>query len=104
MRTVGQAVRTMPDNLLNTVDEVFDGITRVFQNKNKGFDDPMKVGSSLHQEVSLNKYKKLFSFFLSAQMTLNRSISIETNLEVLLVVPPSQRTNDWGRPLEAVTP
>ena len=52
MRTVGQAVKTMPDNLLNTVDEVFDGITKVFQTRNKNFDDPMKVGSSLHQDVS----------------------------------------------------
>lgn len=51
MRTVGQAVRTMPDNLLNTVDEVFDGITKVFQNRAKNFDDPMKVGSTIHQEV-----------------------------------------------------
>ncbi|KAK6618548.1 hypothetical protein RUM43_012939 [Polyplax serrata] len=54
MRTVGQAVRTMPDNLMNTVDEVFDGITKVFQTKNKHFDDPMKVGSSLHQDTDDN--------------------------------------------------
>lgn len=54
MRTVGQAVRTMPDNLMNTVDEVFDGITKVFQTRNKNFDDPMRVGSSLHQDTDDN--------------------------------------------------
>ena len=60
MRTVGQAVRTMPDNFLNTVDEVFDGITKVFQVKNKNFDDPMKVGSFLQQEViSVNNNNRM---------------------------------------------
>lgn len=33
MRSVGNVVRTMPDNLLNTVDEVMDNITKVFVNE-----------------------------------------------------------------------
>lgn len=41
---------------MNTVDEVFDGITKVFQTRNKTFDDPMKVGSSLHQDVRINNF------------------------------------------------
>ncbi|XP_063234403.1 sorting nexin-13-like isoform X2 [Bacillus rossius redtenbacheri] len=57
MRTVGQAVRTMPDNLLSTVDGVMDGITKVFQGKSirpPGFYESMKVGASLHVETDDN--------------------------------------------------
>jgi sorting nexin-13 len=55
MRTVGQAVRTMPDNLMSTVDGVMDGINKVFQGKAirpPGFCESMKVGASLHVDVS----------------------------------------------------
>lgn len=54
MRTVGQAVRSMPDNLLSTVDGVMDGLTKVFQTKpnpSKVDEESMKVGASLDQEV-----------------------------------------------------
>nr|CAD7261410.1 unnamed protein product [Timema shepardi] len=57
MRTVGQAVRTMPDNLLSTVDGVMDGIAKVFQGRAvrpAGFYDSMKVGASLHVETDDN--------------------------------------------------
>lgn len=56
MRTVGQAVRTMPDNLMSTVDGVMDGISKVFQGKAirpPGFYESMKVGASLHVDVSV---------------------------------------------------
>ena len=55
MRTVGQAVRTMPDNLMSTVDGVMDGINKVFQGKvirPPVFCESMKVGASLHVDVS----------------------------------------------------
>lgn len=55
MRTVGQAVRTMPDNLMSTVDGVMDGISKVFQGKTiraPCFYESMKVGASLHVDVS----------------------------------------------------
>lgn len=58
MRTVGQAVRTMPDNLMSTVDGVMDGINKVFQGKAMrppGFYESMKVGASLHVDVSMCK-------------------------------------------------
>lgn len=51
---MGQAVRSMPDNLLSTVDGVMDGLTKVFQTKpnpSKVDEDSMKVGASLDQEV-----------------------------------------------------
>lgn len=53
VRTVGQAVRSMPDNLLSTVDGVMDGLSRVFQTKPTPSKDEesMKVGASLDQEV-----------------------------------------------------
>ncbi|XP_034255128.1 sorting nexin-13 [Thrips palmi] len=57
VRTVGQAVRSMPDNLLSTVDGVMDGLTKVFQTKpnvSKVDEDSMKVGASLDQETDDN--------------------------------------------------
>ncbi|KDR10032.1 Sorting nexin-13 [Zootermopsis nevadensis] len=57
MRTVGQAVRTMPDNLMSTVDGVMDGISKVFQGKAirpPGFYESMKVGASLHVDTDDN--------------------------------------------------
>ncbi|XP_067006541.2 sorting nexin-13 [Anabrus simplex] len=57
MRSVGQAVRTMPDNLLSTVDGVMDGISKVFQTRTirpSGFYESMKVGASLHVETDDN--------------------------------------------------
>ncbi|XP_069691932.1 sorting nexin-13-like [Periplaneta americana] len=57
MRTVGQAVRTMPDNLLSTVDGVMDGISKVFQGKAirpPGFYESTKVGASLHVDTDDN--------------------------------------------------
>ncbi|KAJ9575635.1 hypothetical protein L9F63_007496, partial [Diploptera punctata] len=57
IRNVGQAVRTMPDNLLSTVDGVMDGISKVFQGKTlrpPGFYEHMKVGASLHIDTDDN--------------------------------------------------
>lgn len=57
MKTVGQAVKTMPDNLMNTVDGVMDGISKVFQTRSirpSGFYESMKVGASLHIETDDN--------------------------------------------------
>jgi len=57
MRTVGQAVRTMPDNLLSTVDGMMDGINKVFQGKvirPPVFCESMKVGASLHVDTDDN--------------------------------------------------
>jgi hypothetical protein len=48
MRSVGNVVRTMPDNLLNTVDEVMDNITKVFINEDNpqtGFENIEKLGT-----------------------------------------------------------
>jgi hypothetical protein len=46
----------MPDNLMSTVDGVMDGISKVFQGKTirpPGFYESMKVGASLHVDVSI---------------------------------------------------
>uniref|UniRef100_A0A8D8TS08 Sorting nexin-13 n=1 Tax=Cacopsylla melanoneura TaxID=428564 RepID=A0A8D8TS08_9HEMI len=48
MRSVGNVVRTMPDNLLNTVDEVMDNISKVFineENPQANFDNIEKLGT-----------------------------------------------------------
>ncbi|KAL1454884.1 hypothetical protein WDU94_009014 [Cyamophila willieti] len=48
MRSVGNVVRTMPDNLLNTVDEVMDNISKVFineENPHANFDNIEKLGT-----------------------------------------------------------
>ncbi|XP_026279783.1 sorting nexin-13 [Frankliniella occidentalis] len=57
VRTVGQAVRSMPDNLLSTVDGVMDGLSKVFQTKpnpSKIDEESMKVGASIDQETDDN--------------------------------------------------
>ena len=53
MKTVTQAVKTMPDNMLNTVDGVMDNISKFFGNPKKSsvFYESVKVGASLDAEV-----------------------------------------------------
>lgn len=53
MKTVTQAVKTMPDNMLSTVDGVMDNISKFFGNprKNSGFFESAKVGASIDTEV-----------------------------------------------------
>ena len=72
MRTVGQAVRSMPDNLLSTVDGVMDGLSRVFQTKPTPSKDEesMKVGASLDQEV------KCSFLSIAFQVTVNFLIAL----------------------------
>ncbi|XP_033337344.1 sorting nexin-13 isoform X1 [Megalopta genalis] len=56
MKTVTQAVKTMPDNMLNTVDGVMDNISKFFGNPKKpsGFYESTKVGSVLDTETDDN--------------------------------------------------
>lgn len=60
MKTVTQAVKTMPDNMLNTVDGVMDNISKFFGNPKKStvFYENTKVGAGLDVEVRNN----FFSF------------------------------------------
>lgn len=53
MKTVTQAVKTMPDNMLNTVDGVMDNISKFFGNPKKpnAFYENTKVSASLDVEV-----------------------------------------------------
>lgn len=59
MKSVTQAVKTMPDNMLNTVDGVMDNISKFFGNpkKSSALYENTKVGASLDVEV-------LYFFFL----------------------------------------
>ncbi|XP_058808919.1 sorting nexin-13-like isoform X2 [Phymastichus coffea] len=56
MKSVTQAVKTMPDNMLNTVDGVMDNISKLFGNskKNSVFYESVKVGASLDTETDDN--------------------------------------------------
>lgn len=60
MKSVTQAVKTMPDNMLNTVDGVMDNISKFFGNpkKSSALYENTKVGASLDVEV-------LIFFFLN---------------------------------------
>ena len=53
MKSVTQAVKTMPDNMLNTVDGVMDNISKLFGNakKNDLIYENAKVGASIDTEV-----------------------------------------------------
>lgn len=53
MKSVTQAVKTMPDNMLNTVDGVMDNISKLFGNPKKpsAFYENTKVGAGLDVEV-----------------------------------------------------
>lgn len=54
LKMVGNAVKTMPDNLLNTVDGVMEGFSRVFQQKSSRHEEEeetMKVSSEIDFEV-----------------------------------------------------
>lgn len=58
---VGQAVRTMPDNLISTMDGMMDGLSKVLQyggvnrlnREDAGDSEATKVGASLDTEVCL---------------------------------------------------
>ncbi|XP_065220750.1 sorting nexin-13-like [Planococcus citri] len=52
LKMVGNAVKTMPDNLLNTVDGVMEGFSRVFQkpSRNEEEEETMKVSSEIDFE------------------------------------------------------
>lgn len=54
MKTVTQAVKTMPDNMLNTVDGVMDNISKLFGNQKKSsiLYESVKVGASIDAEVN----------------------------------------------------
>ncbi|XP_076236973.1 sorting nexin-13 isoform X2 [Calliopsis andreniformis] len=56
MKTVTQAVKTMPDNMLNTVDGVMDNISKLFGNPKKSntFYENTKVGAGLDVETDDN--------------------------------------------------
>lgn len=55
LKVVGNAVKTMPDNLLNTVDGVVEGFSKVFTKSFRGGEEDeeetMKVSSELDNEV-----------------------------------------------------
>lgn len=76
MKTMTQAVKTMPDNMLNTVDGVMDNISKFFGNpkKSNAFYENTKVGASLDVEVYkyfllkslvIKLYQYILIFFLS---------------------------------------
>ncbi|KAL6437310.1 hypothetical protein ACFW04_005074 [Cataglyphis niger] len=56
MKNVTQAVKTMPDNMLNTVDGVMDNLSKFFGNSKKTsmFYENTKVGASLDTETDDN--------------------------------------------------
>lgn len=56
MKTVTQAVKTMPDNMLNTVDGVMDNISKFFGNPKKpnAFYENTKVGAGIDVETDDN--------------------------------------------------
>ncbi|XP_076756780.1 sorting nexin-13 [Xylocopa sonorina] len=56
MKTVTQVVKTMPDNMLNTVDGVMDNISKFFGNpkKSNAFYENTKVGAGLDVETDDN--------------------------------------------------
>ncbi|KAK0176034.1 hypothetical protein PV328_000212 [Microctonus aethiopoides] len=56
MKSVTQAVKTMPDNMLSTVDGVMDGISKLFGNsrKNSMLYESAKVGASIDTETDDN--------------------------------------------------
>lgn len=55
MKSVTQAVKTMPDNMLSTVDGVMDNLSKFFGNPKKTsiFYENTKVGASLDTEVGI---------------------------------------------------
>lgn len=55
MKNMTQAVKTMPDNMLSTVDGVMDNISKFFGNPKKTsvFLESVKVGASLDTEVNI---------------------------------------------------
>lgn len=56
MKSMTQAVKTMPDNMLSTVDGVMDNISKFFGNpkKNSMYYESVKVGASLDTETDDN--------------------------------------------------
>ncbi|XP_011306364.1 sorting nexin-13 isoform X2 [Fopius arisanus] len=56
MKSVTQAVKTMPDNMLSTVDGVMDNISKFFGNprKNSMFYESVKVGAGIDTETDDN--------------------------------------------------
>ncbi|XP_024944002.1 sorting nexin-13 isoform X2 [Cephus cinctus] len=56
MKTMTQAVKTMPDNMLSTVDDVMDNISKFFGNPKKStiFYESVKVGASIDAETDDN--------------------------------------------------
>lgn len=70
MKSVTQAVKTMPDNMLSTVDGVMDNLSKFFGNPKKTsiFYENTKVGASLDTEVFLRV------IFICKIIVSNRSI------------------------------
>lgn len=58
MKNVTQAVKTMPDNMLSTVDGVMDNLSKLFSNSKKTsiFYENTKVGAGLDTEVLFFTY------------------------------------------------
>ncbi|XP_066586117.1 sorting nexin-13-like [Prorops nasuta] len=54
VKSVTHAVKTMPDNMLSTVDGVMDNISKLFGNPKKPFYENTKVGASLDVETDDN--------------------------------------------------
>lgn len=54
MKTMTQAVKTMPDNMISTVDGVMDNISKFFGNprKNSMLYESVKVGACIDTEVN----------------------------------------------------
>ena len=66
MKSVTQAVKSMPDNMINTVGGVMDDISKFFGNskKNNAFES-VKVGAGLDTEVfnDLTGFQRKFPAF-----------------------------------------
>lgn len=75
MKSVTQAVKTMPDNMLSTVDGVMDNLSKIFGNPKKTsiFYENTKVSAGLDTEVFV-----FYTFTCCSRMSsqLNHSIRV----------------------------
>lgn len=49
-----KTIKNMPEQLINTMDEMVEGLTKVFHGKNTRIPEASKVGASLDIEVILS--------------------------------------------------
>lgn len=76
MKSVTQAVKTMPDNMLSTVDGVMDNLSKIFGNPKKTsiFYENTKVGAGLDTEVFIYVTHSAYHYD-TISGTLNQSVN-----------------------------